>query len=90
MDGSQKIPQRWLETLAHHQRAGNQCPAILTALAAWIRHVKGAADPVNDPMAAQLAALWVSAGEDGIVAALFGTHGLFAPYWQAAPGERML
>ena len=32
MDGSQKIPQRWLETLAFHSAQGRQCPAILTAL----------------------------------------------------------
>jgi len=83
MDGSQKIPQRWLETLAYHQTAGRQCPAILTALAAWIVHIKGDADPVNDPMAAQLAALWAKAGADGIVEALFGAHGLFAAYWVA-------
>lgn len=87
MDGSQKIPQRWLETLAFHQRAGQQCPAILTALAGWIRHVRGDADPVNDPMAAQLAALWHGAGRDGIVAALFGAQGLFAANWVASAGD---
>jgi fructuronate reductase len=87
MDGSQKIPQRWLETLAHHQREGRNCPAILTALAAWVRHVRGDADPVNDPMADQLAALWRTEGRDGIVAALFGAHGVFGTNWTAAPED---
>ena len=32
-------------------------------------------------MAAQLAALWQSAGTDGIVTALFGEQGLFADRW---------
>jgi fructuronate reductase len=83
MDGSQKIPQRWLETLAFHQRQGERCPAILDALAAWLRHVRGDARPVDDPMAEQLAALWAQAGAGGIAAALFGPGGLFARYWQA-------
>jgi fructuronate reductase len=83
MDGSQKIPQRWLETLAFHQRRGERCPAILAALAAWLRHVRGDARPVDDPMAAQLAGLWTAVGAPGIAAALFGSHGLFARSWQA-------
>ncbi len=83
MDGSQKIPQRWLETLAYHQREGRQCPAILTALAAWIKHMRGDADPVNDPMAAQIAALWQSIGAAGIVDALFGSRGTFCAHYIA-------
>jgi fructuronate reductase len=83
MDGSQKIPQRWLETLAWHQRQGRRCPAILEALAAWLRHVRGDARPVDDPMAGQLAHLWAKAGASGIAAVLFGPQGLFAPTWQA-------
>ncbi|MBU6206095.1 MAG: mannitol dehydrogenase family protein, partial [Alphaproteobacteria bacterium] len=83
MDGSQKIPQRWLATLAHHQAAGRHCPAILSALAAWIAYVKGDGHKVDDPMAAPLAALWREAGRDGILNALFGAQGLFAQYWVA-------
>jgi fructuronate reductase len=83
MDGSQKIPQRWLETLAYHQRRGTSCPAILEALAAWLRHVRGDMRVVDDPMAAQLAKLWSEAGATGIANALFGTQGVFAPTWQA-------
>jgi len=80
MDGSQKIPQRWLETLAFHQ---GRCPAILEALAAWLRHVRGDVRPVDDPMAAQLASLWAEAGSGKIAVALFGPQGLFARYWTA-------
>jgi fructuronate reductase len=83
MDGSQKIPQRWLETLAFHQQRGARCPAILTALAAWLRHVRGDRRPVDDPLAATLADLWTSAGAAGIGAALFGAGGLCARTWQA-------
>ena len=83
MDGSQKIPQRWLETLAAHQRRGERCPAILEALAAWLRHVRGDVRPVDDPMAETLAGMWAGAGAGGIAAALFGPQGLFARTWQA-------
>ena len=83
LDGSQKIPQRWLETLAFHQRDRRPCPALLAALAAWLRHVRGDIRPVDDPLAGRLAALWAEAGSHGIATALFGTRGLFAASWLA-------
>jgi fructuronate reductase len=85
MDGSQKIPQRWLEPLAINQRAGRDSPATLEALAAWCRHVRGDARPVDDPQAPRLAALWQMHGSAGVAAALFGMGGLFAGTWQASP-----
>ena len=88
MDGSQKIPQRWLETLAAHQQDGRQCPAILTALAAWLRHVRGDRRKVEDPMAEQLQAASEGAGTEGIVEALFGPDGLLASRWQPTPADR--
>jgi fructuronate reductase len=88
MDGSQKIPQRWLETLAYHQRAGRSCPAILTALAAWLRHVRGDNGPVDDPLAAPLLAAWKTTGEGGIVDALFGDGKLIASPWCATEADR--
>jgi len=83
MDGSQKIPQRWLETLAFQQRRGRRCPAILEALAAWLLHIRGDVREVDDPMARKLADLWLSEGRDGIAPALFGWQGLFGQYWTA-------
>lgn len=88
MDGSQKIPQRWLATLRANAAEGRRCPATLTALAAWLRHVRGDGAPVNDPLAERLAALWREVGEGGIVAALFGERGLFADHWQADAEDR--
>ena len=88
MDGSQKIPQRWLATLAENQRAGRECPAIMTALGAWLRHVRGDNvaqwGTVDDPRAAELADAWARYGEQGITAAVFGTGGMLASDW--APG----
>lgn len=61
MDGSQKIPQRWLETLHINSERGRTSPAIEAALAAWLRHTRGDNGPVDDPLAPQLAALWQGA-----------------------------
>jgi fructuronate reductase len=83
MDGSQKIPQRWLSTLSANQRKSRTCPALVYALGAWMRHIRGDGHPVSDPMAARLAELWRSHGKQGIAAALFGKDGLFAADWQA-------
>lgn len=88
MDGSQKIPQRWLDTLAVHQRNARQCPAILRALAAWVDHVRGEGHRVDDPDAAALAACWRNAGRAGIVDALFGSRGRFAARWVASAADR--
>ncbi|PXW77540.1 fructuronate reductase [Blastomonas natatoria] len=85
MDGSQKIPQRWLEPLAINQAAGRSSPATLQALAAWMRHVRGDVRVVDDPQAAQLAALWQRHGAGSMAAALFGPDGLFGATWQAPP-----
>jgi fructuronate reductase len=57
MDGSQKIPQRWLETLTWHRARGAECPAIMAALQAWFAHIKGANGPVEDPRADELASI---------------------------------
>ena len=90
MDGSQKIPQRWLETLTFHQYQGLQCTAILTALASWISYVKGDGHTVEDLMAEQLAALWKAEGRDGVVAALFGAQGFFMQNWIAPKADKIM
>jgi fructuronate reductase len=88
MDGSQKIPQRWLETLAWHQGRGQQCPAILSAIAAWLRHIRGDNGPVDDPLAASLSDAWARAGEAGILETLFGEGGLLASSWRPTLQDR--
>jgi fructuronate reductase len=88
MDGSQKLPQRWLGTLAHHQRRGRRCPAILAGIAAWLRHVRGDNGPVDDPLASPLRAAWAAAGEAGIVGMAFGKDGLLASDWRPGAEEQ--
>lgn len=84
MDGSQKIPQRWLDTLSARQEEGRDSPAILQALASWILYVRGTTCEVDDPMRDQLARTWQSAGHAGIASALFGESGLFREHWSAS------
>ncbi|WP_088307471.1 mannitol dehydrogenase family protein [Novosphingobium sp. B 225] len=79
MDGSQKLPQRWLETLSDNQQQGRSCPAIETGIADWIRHLRGANGPVDDPRAAALAG---AAAQDDALTLLFGPGGPMASAWQ--------
>lgn len=84
MDGSQKLPQRWLETLAIRQRAEQQCPAILLAIAAWIGHLRGQNGTVDDPRAADLLAAATSTQP---VQALFGQQGVLASSWNPSASD---
>ncbi len=80
MDGSQKIPQRWLATLAVSQA---QCPAILTGIAAWLLHISGG-KLLNDPMAEKLRSAVDNKSIAEQVAAIFGRGGLLASAWEPA------
>ena len=78
MDGSQKIPQRWLETLTWHQARGARCPSLETAIAAWIAFLRSG-HPIDDPLADRLRE--AAAGPDA-TAKLFGDGGLIASEWR--------
>lgn len=59
MDGSQKLPQRILESLRENLAADRPISILCLAIAAWIRYVtavdeKGQAIDVRDPFAAEL------------------------------------
>lgn len=86
VDGSQKIPQRWLDTLIFHSREGRHCESILIALAAWLLHVRGDARRVDDPLAEKMAAAWRQQGDAGVLPALFGPRGLVSTIW--TPSQR--
>lgn len=69
MDGSQKIPQRWLNSVRALSKDGQDCQIYAFALAAWIRYVKGVdekgeAIKISDPHTATFAALWQEYGAD--------------------------
>lgn len=84
MDGSQKLPQRILGTLADNLAAGRPSPGLVLAVAAWMRYVggvdeKGRPIEVKDPLATRLRAL--SDGADGAaetVAALLSLREVFS------------
>ena len=88
MDGSQKVAQRWLDTLAIRQERGKDSPAILTGLSHWLLHVRGDRRRVDDPMAGALQARWQEAGARGVVQAMFGSDGLIASRWTPDAAER--
>lgn len=85
MDGSQKLPQRILGTLAENLAAGRPSHGLVTVIAAWMRYVggvdeRGAHIDVRDPLAAQLRAAsdaGTSAAEK--VAALLAFDTIFPP-----------
>jgi len=69
MDGSQKLPQRLLDTVRERRAAGLAYPCLALVVAAWIRYVggldeQGRAIDVRDPLAAELQEALRSAGED--------------------------
>ncbi len=78
MDGSQKIPQRWLETLAWHQVRGTRCPSIEAAIAAWTAFLRSD-QSIDDPLADRLRE--AAAGTDAMER-LFGDSGLIASGWR--------
>lgn len=83
MDGSQKLPQRILGSLAANLSAGRDCPALCLAVAAWMRYVggvdeQGQAIDVRDPLAARLRDASERADTpEGKVAALLGMREVF-------------
>lgn len=69
MDGSQKIPQRWLATLRGQLSGSGSVRWLSFGLACWMRYVAGAdesgeAIDVQDPLAEKLAQLARDQGED--------------------------
>lgn len=85
MDGSQKLPQRILDTLRENIAAGRASPGLFLAIAAWMRYVggtdeKGQPIDVRDPMSEQLRS--ITKGCDTptqTVDALLSMHEVFPP-----------
>ena len=77
MDGSQKVPQRWLNTVRDRLAAGQPIDHLALAVAAWLQFVQGRDEagrdlPLDDPQAAALRAA-VGAPDGGLsFAPVFG------------------
>ncbi|WP_111415112.1 mannitol dehydrogenase family protein [Billgrantia lactosivorans] len=86
MDGSQKLPQRWLQGALARLEAGAEVPCTTLGVAAWIRYTLGVdlhgnAYPVDDPMATTFKLLHEAHGEDieALVEAFFEIDAIFPP-----------
>jgi fructuronate reductase len=69
MDGSQKLPQRLLQTLREQLAGEGHIDILCLAVAAWIRYVSGVDEKgqpieVSDPLAAQLRAVCDAHADD--------------------------
>ncbi|UUD62743.1 mannitol dehydrogenase family protein [Pseudomonas seleniipraecipitans] len=85
MDGSQKVPQRWLQGALSRLAAGADVPCTALGVAAWIRYTAGTnADgsrhKVDDPMAATFA--WLHQAHttpEQLVGAFLALETIFPP-----------
>jgi fructuronate reductase len=82
-DGTQKLPQRMLDSLRWHLRNGSRCDLLLLGVAAWMRYVGGVDEQgqpieIRDPLKNALAEC-VKNSEDGEarVRALLGMNAVF-------------
>ncbi|WP_392563526.1 fructuronate reductase [Orbus wheelerorum] len=85
MDGTQKLPQRILDSIRWHIKHHSDFSLLGLAIAAWIRYVGGIDDnhqaiEIKDPMANQLKTL-INASNDGIdrVNTLLSLQSVFGP-----------
>ena len=86
MDGSQKIPVRWLPTLREARRRGLATPRLVTSLAAWLRFLAGRDEAgrelsLDDPLAARLraAAAFLARDPGVVVRAALEIEEVFGP-----------
>lgn len=85
MDGSQKLPQRWLQGALCRLEAGEEAPCTALGIAAWIHYTSGMSPngdshEVNDPMAAIFAELHRQhRSEESLVRAFLGLETVFPP-----------
>jgi fructuronate reductase len=80
MDGSQKIPQRWLGTVRERLAAGASIDRLALAVAAWLHFLRGVDEAgqryaIDDPLAGALAALGDDADALCTFAPVFGDLG---------------
>ena len=97
MDGSQKLPQRLLGTVADRLSAGEAPVWAGLAVAAWMRHVwaertdDGRPFPVDDPMAGVFRSrLAAAATPEAVVTALLGVHEVFGDLGESVALRELL
>ena len=84
MDGTQKIPQRWLASIERLRQQGAPAVALSFALAAWIAFVCTPDRELNDPLAGRLVDIRNRAKDAYSAAdAILGEGGLLTVPWHA-------
>ncbi|MXN66574.1 fructuronate reductase [Stappia sp. GBMRC 2046] len=93
-DGSQKLPQRFLESVRHHMRSGADWPRLALGIAGWMAYCRGRDDegnplPLNDPLAEKLTDIAITT-EDGTeyVREILERSGIFPPMLSEDTGFR--
>jgi fructuronate reductase len=86
MDGTQKLPQRIVQTIADRRAAGGEPRLAALVMAAWMRFARGITDdgrplPLDDPLAGDVRSALdgVPDTPDGICSALLGLRTVFPP-----------
>ena len=86
MDGTQKLPQRVLETVTARRSSGAVPRWGALVIAAWMRYAQGQTDagqplPLDDPLADEIRRRLADAPEspEGVVDALLGLSAVFPP-----------
>ena len=78
MDGSQKLPQRLLGTIADARAKGVDPHAAVSGVAAWMRHIERFGSEIDDPMAAELGHIAQQSDSDAaLVDGLLGVRAIF-------------
>lgn len=82
MDGSQKLPQRMLESVRWHLQQDDEWPCLALGVAAWMRYVSGVDDAgqaidIRDPLSVKIKDLVDGSAEDERVAALLTLTEIF-------------
>ncbi len=82
MDGSQKLPQRMLESVRWHLQQGDEWPCLALGIAGWMRYVSGVDDAgnaidVRDPLVQKIKGLVDNTAEKERVAALLSLTEIF-------------
>ncbi|MFS2224554.1 mannitol dehydrogenase family protein [Pantoea sp. B65] len=90
-DGSQKLPQRWLDSIRWHLKNGSRFDLLALGVAGWMRYVggvdeQGATIVINDPLKDELARC-VAATAEGAerVTALLSIRAIFGDDLAAQP-----
>ncbi|MGK3127759.1 fructuronate reductase [Pantoea sp. C8B4] len=92
MDGSQKLPQRWLDSVRYHLLQGSDYRHLMLGIAGWMRYVlgqneRGEAFDVVDPLIATLKDINQHTPEgDARVIALLAVRTIFGDDLPANPG----